>query len=114
VPANQYGEKADPFVSHDTIFASQDYIGSSPANQFQLLALRAETGEVLWKKTTTESQPYSLCAAGGRIYMLAMDDQSLNVYSTKDGSFIQNINANAGTIVLNGVSYYGSQSGMVQ
>jgi outer membrane protein assembly factor BamB len=112
VPAYQYGEKADPFVSHDTIFASEDYTGS--LNQFQLLAVRAGTGEVLWTKKTTESQPYSLCAAGGMIYMTAMDDFSLNVYSTKDGSFIQNVNARSGAIVLNGGAYYSAASGMVQ
>lgn len=112
VPAYQGGEKADPFVSHDTIFASQDYIGS--ANRFQLLAVRAGTGAVLWMNTTTESYSYSLRVAGGRMYMQAMDSRSLNVYSTIDGSFIQNVNATAGAIVENGASYYSAKSGMVQ
>jgi len=114
VPAYPNAGKSDPFVSHDTIFASQEYSGSSQGNQFQLLAVRAGTGEVLWANTTTKSHPYSLCAGGGMIYMQAIDDRSLNVYSTKDGSFIKNVNAMVGAIVVNGVSYYSAESGMVQ
>jgi outer membrane protein assembly factor BamB len=112
VSANPAGEKADPFVSHDTIFVSQNYTGSS--DRFQLLAVRAGTGEVLWKKTTTESKSYSLRVADGRIYMQAMNDFSLNVYSTLDGSFIQKVTGAAGAIVVNGTSYYSANSGMVQ
>lgn len=113
VPANVLTRgKGDPFVSHDTIFSAQDYFGSP--YRFQLLAVRAGTGEVLWMNTTTESLSYSLRVAGGRIYMESMDVFSLNVYSTKDGSFIQNVNAAAGVIVENGVSSYSAKSGMVQ
>jgi hypothetical protein len=64
--------------------------------------------------TTTKSALHSLSAASGMIFMQATDIKSLNIYSTKDGSFIQNENANLGTIVVNGVSYYSAESGMVQ
>lgn len=114
VQGNQYS-KSDPLISHDTIFVAQELNTTTVINQFQLLAVRAGTGELLWKNTTPENQSSALSAiAGGRIYMYAIGNQSLNVYSTKDGSFMQSVNADGGAIVINGTSYYSAASGMVQ
>ena len=108
-------ERSDPFVSQDTVFYSQTIAGSTQPNQFQLVALSARTGAVLWISHPTPGITGSyLCVAGGRIYMDAGDFQSLNVYSTKDGSFITNIKSTDGAISLNGVSYYSALSGMEQ
>jgi outer membrane protein assembly factor BamB len=104
----------DPFVSHDTIFVSRTLTSSSSGNPFQLFAVRAGTGEILWMNTTRESAASNLWVAGGRMYLQSTDYLSLNVYSTKDGSFIQNVNAKPGAIVENGVAYYTAKSGMVQ
>jgi outer membrane protein assembly factor BamB len=110
--AFQFGGSVDPTISQDTIFAVQGLPNTGQGNPFQLLAVRAETGAVLWAITITQGSPGELCVAGGRIYMF--NGQSLDVYSTKDGSFIQNLTAQPGVIVLNGVSYYSPQSGMMQ
>ena len=113
-PPATLGERSDPFVSNDTVFYSQAISSSTQPDQFQLVALNAKTGAVLWSKAATPSSLVYLCAAGGRIYMEATDNQSLNVYSTKDGSYIGNVNATGGAIWLNGLSYYSAKSGMEQ
>jgi outer membrane protein assembly factor BamB len=108
------GGTSDPFVSHDTVFFSQSVATTTPSAQFQLVAVSAKTGAVLWSNLTTPSYLAYLCVAGDRIYMQAPDNQSLNVYSTKDGSYIGKVNATGGAIQLNGVSYYSAISGMEQ
>jgi outer membrane protein assembly factor BamB len=108
----QFGGSGDPTVGQDTLFATQILPNTGQGNPFQLLAVRAETGAVLWTITITQGSIGELCVAGGRIYMF--NGQSLDVYSTKDGSFIQNVSAGPGVIVVNGVSYYNPQSGMMQ
>jgi len=103
----------DPFVSNDTVFV-QDLIYAYPNNTVQLLALRATTGNVLWSDTAATSSMGSLIVAGGKIYTQGGSNQSLNVYSTKDGSLLQNVGGTLSVISLNGVSYYSASSGMVQ
>jgi outer membrane protein assembly factor BamB len=108
----QFGGNSDPTISQDTVFATQTLPSTFEGESFQLLAVRAETGEVLWETTITQSLSSLLYVAAGRIYMF--NGQSMDVYSTKDGSFIQNVSAGPGVIVVNGISYYAPQSGMMQ
>jgi outer membrane protein assembly factor BamB len=108
----QFGGSGDPTISQDTPFAIQILPSTFGGNPFQLLAVRAETGAVLWTITITQGSPGSLCVAGGRIYM--SNGQSCDVYSTKDDSSIQNVSAEPGVIVVNGVSYYNPSGGMMQ
>jgi outer membrane protein assembly factor BamB len=79
-----------------------------------LLAVRATTGEILWSNAPAASHLFSVAAGGGRIYLTALDEQSLNVYNSKDGSFLQNVKGSVGALEVDGVSYYIAQSGMVQ